>query len=39
MMMNEEKQLVDVSKQSIIFGSYISFSIFFLVVVAVLILM
>jgi len=38
-MVNEEKQLVDVSKQPIGFGGYISFSIFFLSVVVVLILM
>jgi len=37
--MNEEKQLVDVSKQPIVFYGYISFSIFFLYAVAVLILM
>jgi len=39
MMMNEEKQPVDVSKQPIVFGGYICFSIFFLSVVAALILM
>jgi len=30
MMMNEEKQSVDVPKQPIVFGGYICFSIFFL---------
>jgi len=39
MMMNEEKQPVDVSKQPIIFCGYISFLIFFLSAVPVLILM
>jgi len=39
MMMNEENQPVDVSKQPIVFYGYISLSIFFLSVVAVLILM
>jgi len=39
MMMNEEKQPVDVSKQPIVFYGYISFSIFFPSIVAVLILM
>jgi len=39
MMMNEEKQPVDVSKQPIVFCGYIRFSIFFLSVVAALILM
>jgi len=39
MMMNEEKQSVDVSKEPIVFCGYISFSIFFLSVLVVLILM
>jgi len=39
MMMNEEKQLIVSSKQPIVFRGYISFSIFFHSVVAVLILM
>jgi len=39
MMMNEEKQSVDVSKQPIVFCAYISFAIFFLSAVVVLILM
>ena len=38
-MMNEEKQPVDVSKQPIVFGGYISFSIIFLSTVVVVILM